>query len=231
MECFLCNYKIDPKKEVDFDHTSYRCKECDRVFTFSTLIRREEGEVVCYERLSTEEKKTFFYNYPIINKKYLAGVIAILSFSWFLLHAADILYGDPLEIIKIIAAAVTSTFYFFRAPVPKIDRRIILNNNKITFEPIPRKFKKFFTLSFYTQNLHKIRIHNEEYTIGNDHYIDYDNFRVTFLFLNGKAVNLISMNKNLISIVDFLESLEKDLGIGRVVSHEYRTSNSDKYEW
>ena len=96
---------------------------------------------------------------------------------------------------------------------------------------MPKNFKKFFTRSFYTQNIHKIKIQNEEYTSGNNHYVDYENFKVTFLFLNGKTVNLISMNKNLISIVDFLESLEKDLGIGPVVSHEYKTSSSDEYWW
>ena len=230
MKCFLCNSKIDPRTEADIENSFYRCKDCDGVFIFPTFKKREEGTVVYYERLSGEAKKNFFYDYPVFNKKYLSGVVAVVSFTLFLLHAVDILHGDPVEIIKIIAATVTAAFYFFRASAPKIDRTIILDNNKIRFEPIPKYFKKFFTLSLYTQNIHKILIQNEEYTIGNNHYIDYENFRVTFLFLNGKEVNLISMNKNLISIVDFLESLEKDLGIGRVVSHEYRTSSSDEYQ-
>lgn len=229
MKCFSCNAEVLPKVDSDSENCFYRCQKCDKVFSYPYFIRTESGDAVSYERPHIGEENFSVNLAHALNKEYVAGVVGLFTLVSFIFFSTGVV-REGLG-FSLIFVSVSAIIFISRLSLFEINKKIIVTNEKIIFEPIGKKFKKVLRQSFYIQNIHKIVIYNEQIKEGDRVYPDYKKFRVLLLLLNGKKIDILSMNRNLFAVVSFLESLEKDLGIGRVVSHEYRTSSSDEYWW
>ena len=228
MNCFNCHNIVSPK-DVNGRGFIYRCKNCDAVFDFPIYSRKEEnGEV------------TYTPNNPRIFVRNIIKNVAVF-FSFFLPIIPFAMMGG-----RTIHFFIFILIYFvFLAVMLLLTQGSSFNKQKITiregtivFNPINKILKKILFRTIYIQNVHKIVISNEHefvlnpasrYNTPAEQTIHYDSFKVRLYLLNGKKICLLRWCDHLENIFEFIDELEKDLGLGPLTSHEYRISEDDEY--